>query len=118
MNQDEWLVRLDDAYPHNIVRPLPPSYVADGDFAEAATGYAERVTAARLHVSACDGAVRPRKFRTYAAALEAARAEFPNGEASFDGIRAFNGITVQLAGFGKWVNVRANLSTDLSTDEN
>ena len=112
MNQDEWLVLLDDAYPHNIVRPLPPGYVPDGDFAESTVGYAERVTAARLHVSACDGAVRPRKFKTYASALEAARAEFPNGEASFDGIRAFNGITVQLAGLGKWVSVRSNLSTD------
>ena len=118
MNQDKWLVLLDDAYPHNIVRPLPPGYVPDGDFAESTVGYAERVTAARLHVTACDGAVRPRKFRTYAAALEAARAEFPDGEASFDGIRRFDGISVQLAGFGRWVPVSANLSTDLSTDEN
>ena len=112
MNQDEWLVLLDDAYPHNIVRSLPPGYVPDGDFAESTVGYAERVTAARLHVSACDGAVRPRKFRTYAAALEAARAEFPDGEASFDGIRRFDGISVQLAGFGRWVPVSANLATD------
>ena len=106
---NEWLVSLDDAYPHRTVRPLPPEYVADGDFAESPTGYAERVTAARLHVTACDGPVRPRKFKTFAAALEAARGEFPCGEASFDGVRVFSGITVRLAGFGKWVNVSASL---------
>ena len=109
---NEWIVNLDDSVPCDRVVELPAGFEIDPenpDFATSPTAYADRVLGARLHVRAVDGPVRPRKFRTYALALAAAREEFAGGEASFDGIRVFDGITVK-GGIGRrWWPVQATL---------
>jgi len=110
---NEWLVMLDDEVPCDKVTVLPVGYAItedNEDFAEmAGRGYAERVTAARLLVTAVDGKVPAKRFKTYREALEAARKEFAGGEASFDGIRVFDGIQVRVGDSKLWYNVNANL---------
>ena len=102
--QAEWLL-MDETGVNRVTTELPNGAAANTEetmiFGPDAEGpgswLALRITAARLHVRACDGPVPPRRFTTFAAAVAEARAEFAGGEASFDGIRAFAGITVKTA---------------------
>ncbi len=111
VQNNEWVVE-----GNGKVVELPEGFEVledtDADFATTPESYAERVTAVRLLMTAVDGKCSPKRFKSFAEALTAAREEFGNGMGvAEDGVRRFDGIQVRLGvGLRSWHNVNVKLS--------
>ena len=110
VQNNEWVIE-----GNGKVVELPEGFTiledTDMDFATTPTSFAERVTAVRMLMTAVDGKCSPKRFKSFADALKAAREEFGSGMGvSEDGVRRFDGIQVKLGvGLQSWHNVNVKL---------